>query len=74
MKKKLIFFLLLMFISTISFACPFCNTQSASEIRASLFGPDFLLYMVAILLPFIIFTIIILILLNRTKINKQIKT
>jgi hypothetical protein len=76
MKKKLIFFLLLASISTISSACPFCNTQTAAEIRASLFGPDFFYYLMASLLPFLIFVIIILLIYKggyKTKTSQKIK-
>lgn len=72
--------LLLIFSVLLSFtaeAYPFCNTNTAKEIRASLFGTDLTFNLFVTVLPFIIFsTILYLIyhdeLLVRKKSNLQV--
>lgn len=55
---KAIFLIVAVTISLAGKACPFCNSKTAREIRASLFGADFLFNLSVTLLPFIIFSAI----------------
>lgn len=69
------FFLLLTYATQ---ACPFCNSETATEIRASLFGPDLAFNLVVTIFPFIIFSVIVYIIyhggLTRKKVNSTHKT
>ncbi len=52
---------LFLVFSLLSFAvqaCPFCDTKTAADIRASLFGPDLLFNLFTTILPFIVFAAI----------------
>jgi hypothetical protein len=55
---KLFLFLGMLFLSTAVAACPFCNSKTATQIRSSLFGRDFLFNLSVSLLPFVIFYLI----------------
>lgn len=57
--KYMIGLLAFIFISTNAQACPFCNSKTATDIRAILFGPDVYFNIAVTLLPFAIFSIII---------------
>jgi len=56
---KIIFLILSLIISVAGQACSFCNSKTAKEIRASLFGPDLPFNLFIIILPFIIFSPIV---------------
>jgi len=56
---KWMFLFLLIFISRLVQACPFCKSPAAVEIRASLFGEDFTYNLFISILPFLVFSIII---------------
>ena len=53
--------IIIIFSSFNLLACPFCATDTASEIRSQLFGPDFLTNLSIGILPFVIFAIITII-------------
>jgi len=57
MRILLLFFLLTLTLATQ--ACPFCNSKTAKEIRASLFGPDLSFNLLITILPFIIFSAVV---------------
>lgn len=40
-------------------ACPFCNSQTAKQIRAALFGPDLLYNVFITILPFLVCGIVV---------------
>ena len=56
--KILLLFIFIM-ISLASRACPFCNSKTAKEIRASLLGTDLSFNLFITILPFIIFSAIV---------------
>ncbi len=59
---KIILIIFSLIISVAGQACPLCNSKTAKEIRASLFGPDLPFNLFITILPFIIcFAIIYLI-------------
>jgi hypothetical protein len=60
MAVKFTWVLLLVCSCTLTYACPFCKSPTATQIRASLFGPDLYYNLLATLLPFITFSIIII--------------
>ena len=41
-------------------ACPFCNSATSKEVRASLFGPDLPYNLLVTIIPFVIFALIVL--------------
>ncbi len=51
----------LLFCSYSASACPFCDSKTATEIRASLFGLDFFYNLAASTLPFVAFYAILLV-------------
>ena len=51
--------LTVMIVSIPGWSCPFCNSSTGKEIRASLFGPDMGYNLMVSFLPFIIFSVII---------------
>lgn len=53
-------FIFLLLTSTAAYACPLCHSSTAKKVRASLFGPDLLYNLVVTVVPFAIFTLIIL--------------
>jgi hypothetical protein len=55
--KPILFFLLTLF-SLQSVACPFCNSTTARQIRASLFGEDVWFNLAITVLPFVLFAAI----------------
>lgn len=55
---KTILVLLILFLPVSLIACPFCTTDTASEIRAQIFGSDFLINLFTGISPFIVFGII----------------
>lgn len=56
--KGLLLFLSLT-ISVVIQACPFCKSDTAKEIRASLFGPDLTFNLFITILPFLICFLIV---------------
>ena len=58
MKEKIFIFILFLFISTVSLACPLCTTNTGTEVRAAIFNHNFVLYLFTLLIPFIFFILI----------------
>lgn len=56
---KALFFVFLTMLPFAAQACPFCKTDTAKEIRASLFGPDLFPNLVFSVLPFLICSVIV---------------
>jgi hypothetical protein len=56
---KTIVFTFLMLLSLGTKACPFCNSTTAKEIRASLFGRDLYFNLSVTILPFLLFSVIV---------------
>lgn len=52
---KLLWLIGAILLPAAGYACPFCNSKSAREIRASLFGPDLPFNLLVTVLPFVIF-------------------
>lgn len=61
MKEKIFIFILSLFISTISLACPLCTAQNGAQVRGGIFNHDFLLNLFSLFLPFIFFILIALV-------------
>lgn len=61
---KIVLCLVLTMFNLTAFACPFCNSETAAEIRTSLFGPDLWFNLCASLLPFLFFFIITFLIYN----------
>ncbi len=57
-QKRWGFLILSITLSGIAEACPFCNSDSAAEVRTTLFGPDLIFNLSVTILPFIIFSLI----------------
>ncbi|ELR72040.1 hypothetical protein C900_01905 [Fulvivirga imtechensis AK7] len=56
---KAVSLLFFMTFSFVAYACPFCDSATAEEIRASLFGADLTFNLFVTILPFIIFSLIV---------------
>jgi hypothetical protein len=61
MKEKIVIFILSLFMTTISLACPLCKTNTGAEVRAAIFNHHFLLNLFTLFLPFIFFILIALV-------------
>lgn len=58
---KILLTLILLLFSVFTMACPFCDSDTADDIRALILGPDLLLNVFTVILPFIVFGILTII-------------
>jgi hypothetical protein len=57
--KNIFSFLFLIVISLPTVACPLCNSNTAKDVRASIFGPDLSFNLFVTIFPFLIFGTIV---------------
>ena len=64
---KFYFLLLSTLLAAPTFGCPFCKSETAAEIRASIFGASFFFNLIVSLLPFVILYIVTIIIYKAGK-------
>jgi isoprenylcysteine carboxyl methyltransferase (ICMT) family protein YpbQ len=69
--KVVLFILVIFFNSLTSLACTLCNSRQAADVRALVFGNDFYKNLFFSILPFVVFTVIIVIISRNNKSHKH---
>ncbi len=64
---KFNFLLVFALVAAPAFGCPFCKSETAAEIRASIFGANFFFNLVVSLLPFVILYIVTIVIYKTGK-------